>query len=225
MENTEKYIAYFRVSTSKQGHDGLGIEAQKLSISRFGGNVIAEFTEVESGKNNQRVELDKAIKLAQKEDATLLVARLDRLSRNLHFITTLMETRVKFKCVDNPHMDSLTIHIFAAMAQSERERISKNTKNGLNSIKERINKDGYHVSKQGNVITSLGRTDLMGNKDKAKQHCDMMRSKRVYKQQPMYVQELIKSYKSQNLTIEGIRKKLADMDIILSNKCVWSYTR
>ena len=228
MENTKKeirYVSYYRVSTKKQGQDGLGIESQKSAVARFGGNLIAEFTEVESGKNNQRVELDKAIKLAKKEGATLLVARLDRLSRDLYFISKLMNDGVAFKCADNPHMDNLTIHIFAAVAQSDRERISRNTKNALAEIKRIIKRDGFYVSKKGNTLTSLGRMELINDEVEGKTHCDMMRSKRVYKQQPMYVQELIKSYKSQNLTIEGIRKKLADMDIILSNKCVWSYTR
>lgn len=221
---TERYITYYRVSTQKQGADGLGIEAQKEAVSRFTTNIIAEFTEVESGKKTNRVELNKAIRLAKKENATILVARLDRLARNVHFISTLMEQKVKFKCVDNPHMDNLTIHIFASIAQSERERISKNTKAGLNSIKERIKRDGVYVSKKGNPITHLGSSIAVKGNPKAKEHCDRIRAKRVYVQQPLHVQELIKSYREVGMTIKAIKKRLSELDIHISEKCVWYYT-
>lgn len=103
-----KYIAYYRVSTQAQGASGLGLEAQKESVLRFlnGGDweLVAEYTDVESGtrKGNNRPELAKAIAHAKRAKATLLIAKLDRLARNVHFVSGLMESGVDFRCVDNP---------------------------------------------------------------------------------------------------------------------------
>lgn len=129
-----KYIAYYRVSTQKQGSSGLGLEAQKSSVLKFinGDDVLIEsYIDVESGKNNNRPNLIQAIEDCKNNDATLLIAKLDRLSRNAAFIFTLRDTQVKFKCVDMPEANSVTIGIMAVLAQDERERISKRTKDAL----------------------------------------------------------------------------------------------
>lgn len=123
-----KYIAYYRVSTQQQGHSGLGLEAQRNTVLMYikhnGNELIAEFTEVESGRNNNRPILQQAINQAKYEQAVLVIAKLDRLSRNVTFISTLMESKVRFLCCDMPDATELTIHLFAAIAQWEHTRIS-----------------------------------------------------------------------------------------------------
>ena len=127
-----KYVAYYRVSTKAQGDSGLGLEAQRYSVAQFVKEpIVAEYTEVESGKNNQRVQLAAAIDRAKKEGAILVIAKLDRLSRNASFIFTLRDSGVNFQCVDMPDANTLTIGIFATLAQHERELISSRTKAAL----------------------------------------------------------------------------------------------
>ena len=126
------YVAYYRVSTKKQGESGLGLAAQRTAVARFvGGPVVAEYTETESGKKNQRHQLRLAIDAARREGATLIIAKLDRLSRNASFIFTLRDSGVQFQCVDMPDANTLTIGIFASLAQHERELISSRTKAAL----------------------------------------------------------------------------------------------
>ena len=136
-----KFVAYYRVSTKKQGKSGLGLDAQRDTVSKFikrnGDRIVAEFTEVESGKNDERTELSKAIEMANENDATLVIAKLDRLSRNVSFISQLMDEKVKFVCCDMPEANELTIHIFAAMAQFERKRISEWIKEALDAKRVR----------------------------------------------------------------------------------------
>lgn len=124
---TPKFIGYYRVSTHKQGRSGLELEAQKRAVSDFstgeGGSFGREFTEVESGKRNDRSELRKALAHARRTHSVLVVAKLDRLSRNLAFLSALMESKVDFFCVDNPHANRFTIHILAAVTEHEREVI------------------------------------------------------------------------------------------------------
>lgn len=136
-----KYVAYYRVSTKKQGKSGLGLDAQRDTVQKFikrnGDQIIAEFTEVELGKNDERTELSKAIEMANENDATLVIAKLDRLSRNVSFISKLMDEKVKFVCCDMPEANELTIHIFVAMAQFERKRISERIKEALDAKRVR----------------------------------------------------------------------------------------
>ncbi len=136
-----KFVAYFRVSTDRQGKSGLGLEAQRKSVLDYldGGRwtLIAEFTEIESGKRNERPELAKALAACKKQKAKLVIAKLDRLSRNLAFIAALMDSGVEFTAVDNPHANKLTIHILAAVAQHEREIISARTSAALQAAKAR----------------------------------------------------------------------------------------
>ena len=135
------YIAYYRVSTDRQGRSGLGLDAQRKAVVDYlnGGKwtLLGEFTEVESGKRNDRLELKAALALCRRKKARLVIARLDRLSRNLAFIATLMESGVEFVAADNPHANKLTIHILAAVAQSEREAIASRTKAALQAAKRR----------------------------------------------------------------------------------------
>jgi len=141
-----KFVAYYRVSTQKQGQSGLGLEAQQEAVRGHmnGGawELAGEFVEVESGKNNNRPKLQAALKLCRLTGATLIVAKLDRLSRNAAFLVNLMESKARFVCVDNPNANELTIHILAAVAQDERKRISERTKAALGAAKARGTKLG-----------------------------------------------------------------------------------
>jgi DNA invertase Pin-like site-specific DNA recombinase len=136
-----KFVAYFRVSTDKQGKSGLGLEAQRkavldyLNAGRW--SVVEEFIEVESGKHNERPQLTAALAACKRHKAKLVIAKLDRLSRNLAFIAALMESGIEFVAVDMPFANKLTIHILAAVAEHEREMISQRTKAALAAAKAR----------------------------------------------------------------------------------------
>lgn len=135
-----KYIAYYRVSTKMQGQSGLGLEVQRAAVRQFVKNqelILEEFTEVESGKKNNRAELLTGIEQAKKKGATLIIAKLDRLSRNAAFIFTLRDSGVDFVCADMPEANTLTIGIFAVIAQHERELTSKRTIDSLKAKKIR----------------------------------------------------------------------------------------
>lgn len=136
-----KFVAYLRVSTDKQGRSGLGLEAQAAAVAAYArmqdGDIVARFIEVESGKRNDRPELANALVACRKQKATLIIAKLDRLARNVAFIANLMESGVDFIAVDMPSATRLTIHILAAVAEHEREMISARTKAALHARKAR----------------------------------------------------------------------------------------
>jgi DNA invertase Pin-like site-specific DNA recombinase len=136
-----RFISYFRVSTARQGRSGLGLDAQRKAVVDFlnGGQweVLGEYTEIESGKHADRPELRKAMDHARRTGAVLLVAKLDRLSRDVHFLTGLEKAGVEFVACDMPEANRLTVHIMAVVAQAEREMISKRTKEALAAAKAR----------------------------------------------------------------------------------------
>lgn len=123
------YVAYYRVSTQMQGKSGLGLEAQRIEVERktADGVVIAEFTEIESGKRDDRPQLEQALDYAKANDATLVIAKLDRLSRDLHFLTGFIKKGVPFIACDLPHANKFTLHIMGAVAEQERDFISERT--------------------------------------------------------------------------------------------------
>src|SRR6478736_6126805 len=143
-----KFIAYYRVSTDKQGKSGLGLDAQRRAVRDYldGGKweLVGEYTEVETGKRADRLELEKAIAACKKHRARLIIAKLDRLSRNVAFISALMERKVDFVCCDNPTATKFTIHILAAVAEFEREAISMRTKEALAAAKAKGNRLGNY---------------------------------------------------------------------------------
>jgi DNA invertase Pin-like site-specific DNA recombinase len=136
-----RVIAYIRVSTKGQGESGLGLEAQRAAVALFvtqrGAIILAEYREVETGKWKDRPELSKALAHCRRAKATLVVAKLDRLARNVAFTSALMDSGVDFVCCDNPHATRLTIHILAAVAEHEAEMISQRTKAALAAAKAR----------------------------------------------------------------------------------------
>ena len=137
----QRLVAYERVSTARQGASGLGLEAQRKVIEDFaasrGAEVLARFTEVESGRKADRPELLKALHLAKVTGATLVIAKLDRLSRNAAFLLALRDSGVRFVAVDMPEANDLTVGIMALVAQAEREAISRRTKEALAVAKAR----------------------------------------------------------------------------------------
>jgi DNA invertase Pin-like site-specific DNA recombinase len=146
-KHSGKWVSYLRVSTGKQGESGLGLEAQRAAVEAYlnGGNwtLAAEFVEVESGKrDSNRPQLAAALAACKKLKAKLVVAKLDRLSRNVRFIATVMDSGVEFIACDNPHATRLTLHILAAVAEHEREMISQRTKAALAAAKARGKKLG-----------------------------------------------------------------------------------
>ena len=141
MATSGKFVAYYRVSTQKQGRSGLGLEAQRHAVAEFlnGGDwkIVGEFTEVESGKRADRPELARALAMCRLRGAKLVIAKLDRLSRNAHFLLGLQEAGVDFVAADMPNANQLTVGIMAVVAQDEAKRISERTKAALQAAKKR----------------------------------------------------------------------------------------
>jgi len=154
------FVSYLRVSTQKQGTSGLGLDAQRAAVEGFvsttGGALINEFQEVETGKGSdalaKRPTLRAALEFCRRKGATLVIAKLDRLARNVHFVSGLMESRVRFVACDMPEANELTIHIMAAFAEHEAKRISQRTKEALAIAKSR-----------GVVLGSAGAANLKPN--------------------------------------------------------------
>ena len=136
-----RFVSYLRVSTDRQGKSGLGLEAQRQAVANYlnGGSwdLTAEFVEVESGGKSDRPELKAAIELCQAYDATLVVAKFDRLARDAHFLLGLQKAGVRFVAADNPHANDMTVGIMAIIDQDERKRISERTKAALAAAKAR----------------------------------------------------------------------------------------
>ena len=141
-------IAYYRVSTDKQGRSGLGLEAQRAQVQEYLAKnnlaLVAEYTEVESTRRRKRPVLDEALKACKKQKAVLLIAKLDRLGRSVAFISSLMEFKVEFVAVDFPQANKLTLHMLSAFAEYERDQISLRTKSALKAAKKRGVKLGQH---------------------------------------------------------------------------------
>lgn len=140
-QSNNRYVVYYRVSTRQQGESGLGLEAQKAAAEAYvkerGGEIIGEYQEVETGKDCKRPEIMKAILHANRSWATLVIAKLDRLARNVWLTSTLMESGIDFVACDNPTASRLTIHILAAVAEEEARLISERTKAALRAFRLR----------------------------------------------------------------------------------------
>lgn len=140
-----KFVAYYRVSTQKQGQSGLGLEAQQKAVSNYlnGGHwdLLAEYTEVETGKGadalSKRPQLRSAIEICKKQKATLVIAKLDRLARNVHFVSGLIESGIDFVAADMPQANKVMLQMHAVMSEWERDQISTRTKVALAAAKER----------------------------------------------------------------------------------------
>lgn len=163
--NSKKHVAYYRVSTERQGQSGLGLEGQQKAVEGYC-EPCASFTEVESGTNKQRPELARAIATCKRLGATLVIAKLDRLARNVHFVSGLMESGVEFVACDNPQANRLTVHILAAVAEDEARRISERTKAALAAYKAR----GGVLGKPENLTREASNKGNKANSEAAERH-------------------------------------------------------
>ena len=201
-----KYVAYYRVSTKDQGKDGYGIQDQEKVVERYVGNneLIASFKETESGSKSDRPELLKALALCKKEKATLVIARLDRLSRNVAFTAKLNDSKINFVCCDNPQLDKFSIIIVAAMNEKFITDLRKNTKAALAIAK----KNGVQLGNPKN----LKQASIKGNKVK-QQQADQFAIK---------INEIIKSIRAAGLnTLQEISVALNNRGIKTYNDGVW----
>lgn len=150
------YVAYYRVSTDRQGRSGLGLEAQREAVERFAGRdqILAEYTEVESGKKNDRPQLAAAMKHAKQSGAVLLIAKLDRLARNVHFVSGLIESKVAFRCADMPEADVTFLQMMAVFAEYEARKISERTTAALAALKARGARLGCPVPRKGAEVAA-----------------------------------------------------------------------
>lgn len=157
----ERFVAYYRVSTQEQGRSGLGLAAQRQAVAdyikRTGGELIGEFEEVESGKRADRPQLTQAISRTQLTGARLLIAKLDRLSRDMHFLTGLERQGVRFVACDMPDANEMTVHIMGVVAEQERKMISQRTSAALQAIKAKLAEGQSHTGKRsGKAVQRLG---------------------------------------------------------------------
>lgn len=146
-----EYVAYYRVSTEKQGESGLGLTAQSDAVNRFAkgrnGKILASFREIESGGKDDRPQLLLALDKCKKTGATLLIAKLDRLARSLSFIVSLQESEVKFVACDMPEANEMMIQIMATFAQHERKAISQRSKDALAVVRRDGSKSGLPIGR------------------------------------------------------------------------------
>lgn len=149
-----KFVAYYRVSTDRQGQSGLGLEAQRDAVARHIGQseLVAEFTEIESGRKNDRVQLAHALSLAKRTKSVLVIAKLDRLARNVHFISGLLESNVPFVCADMPEADRTFLQMMAVFAEWEARKISERTKSALAQVKAQGRTLGCPTPEIGSAI-------------------------------------------------------------------------
>ena len=173
-----KFIAYYRVSTTGQGQSGLGLEAQRTVVLNYAKDdrIIAEFTEIESGKNNRRPKLTKAIELAKSENATLLIANLTRVSRNIAFIFSLKEAGIKFIACNMPYADTMQFAFSAGQAQQEAEIISERTKAALSELKKRGIKLGSDTFVKPEVQQKAFKASLATRQNEARENENNIRA-------------------------------------------------
>lgn len=206
----ENFVSYFRVSTARQGTSGLGLDAQRQTVSQYlaGGTktALAEFIEVETGKGanalEKRPELRKALDLCKKSGATLLIAKLDRLARNVHFVSGLMESKVRFLACDLPEANQLTIHIMAAFAEHEARRISERTRDALAAAKAR-----------GTILGATGPTNLKRHIQERQNVASAFRNR---------LKPLLNGFKAQGMTQRAMVMQLNGLGIKAPRGGEWS---
>lgn len=213
----KKIVCYLRVSTARQGSSGLGLDAQLQAVQQYAasmtGSIIATFTEVETGRLNTRPQLTQALHLAKVTGATLVIAKLDRLSRNAAFLMTLQDAGVKFVAADLPQANNLTIGIMALVAQQEAEAISKRTKEALQAAKRRGQVLGNPNGAAALLKAAKGNTAAVSAiKVKADNHATNL-------------QPVIESLKAEGITsLGGIAKALNERGMLTPRGGIWHKT-
>lgn len=198
----KKYIAYYRVSRKEQGISGLGLSAQRSSVQKYvssqDGIILNEYTEIETGTNKrERVEIQKAIQIAKSENATLVIAKLDRLSRNVNFVSSLMDSGIEFVAVDMPTANNFTIHIFSALAEQEAKLISSRTRLALAELRQR------------GII--LGNPKNLTNEARAK-GVKKIKENAINNDRNRQAQSVIKSCKERGMSFREIAKYLNELN-------------
>ena len=219
LPKTPKFVTYLRVSTAKQGRSGLGLEAQRESVRQFvtghGGKIIEpEFVEVETGSRNDRPELDKALKRCRLTGAKLVVAKLDRLSRNAAFLMTLRDSGVDFVAADLPEANTMTVGVMAVVAQHEREAISQRTKAALAAAKAR-----------GKVLGGVrfGAPDIARYQSKGVAAA-RQRASQAAEERRETIEALQRENSSPRLSLNAMAARLNDDDVRTSRGGKWTAT-
>lgn len=210
-----QFVAYYRVSTSRQGKSGLGLDAQKAAVAAYvlskGGEVASEFIETESGKNNERPELQRALAEAKQSGAVLLIAKLDRLARNVAFIATLLESGVEVTAADMPEANRFMLHVMAAVAEHEGQAISERTKAALAAAKARGVKLGWAMPER---------------RQEQKRAAANSAATRIAKANAFAANVLpvIRSLQEQGLSLRGIAKALNERGVKTARGGQWQAT-
>ena len=221
----KKFVCYFRVSTQKQGFDGLGISSQKAAVKNYvrreDAEIIAEFTEVETGtRKRKRIEIYKAIDLAKKLGATLIVAKLDRLARDVEFTSALFNANVDFICCANPTANKLTIQLLSVIAEHEAEVISTRIKSALAVKKERI-KNGVTTNKDGSIMKPVNGTYRLGNPngfgDYQKLGVQKIKELALTNKSNIQAMDVVCNARKQSLTLQQIANKLNELQYTTRN--------
>ncbi|TAE00053.1 MAG: recombinase family protein [Bacteroidetes bacterium] len=203
------YVAYYRVSTKKQGESGLGLEAQQAEVRKFAGqNLIAEFVEIESGKKKNRKQLELAIEVCKAKGATLLTAKLDRLLRSLEILVALRTAKIEFKAIDCLNDNAMIISIKASFAEEELQKISERTKKALQAKKAQ----GFKLGKPENLTKAAQKKAIEANIKKAANN-----------QNNITATELIRLYLKENISYCQISKLLNNKNIKTSQGKMFRY--
>jgi len=211
------YVSYIRVSTQKQGRSGLGLEAQQQAVNDYlhthGGNLIGQFSEVESGSKDDRPELHKALRACRLKGGTLLIAKLDRLSRNHRFLVELQDSAINFICCDMPDANRLTIGLMANIADYERQLISERTKAAMTAAKAR------------GVVLGNPRLAEFRNTDPRKATAARVAKSQAYKAEIMGVIIEMETEVGGFLSAKEIASRLNDAGYQTPRGCEWSHTQ
>lgn len=203
-----KYVAYYRVSTAKQGESGLGLEAQQKAVENYVSSdlIYKSFTEIETGTNKKnRPILNDAIELCKELDATLVIAKLDRLARSVAFVSSLMDSKVKFVAVDMPHASNLNLHMMSAIAEYEAKIISTRIKDALAVKREILALEGKKLGTPANLTEEARKKGLAAITRKRLNNGNNKRAK-------SYLAEILKATHPNKLTLQKIADQLNEND-------------
>ena len=210
-----KFVTYYRVSTQKQGRSGLGLEAQKATVDAFlkqhSGIELASFVEVESGKRDDRPQLNAAMERCKLTRATLLVAKLDRLSRNAAFLMTLRDSGVQFEALDIPGANTMTVGVMALVAQQEREFISKRTKDALAARRAR----GLPLGTPRDMSAYAARAGRLGRK---------VNSERAQERAQLVAPQIQAAHAAGHTSLRAVAAYLNDQQITTPRGRQWTAT-